>query len=287
MIRSRLAWPFVAIIALLVVVPLGIAAWLSLTDYTGIRAPTFTGWANVERLVADDAFWRTIGLSALLALLVVPLRLALATTAALLLHRRGAVSSTGRVAVYLPSVVPDAAWALLWLWILNPLYGPLPALLRAVGVGNPGFITTTSGAVAGLALVLLFQVGEAFVVALAARGQITPSLYEVAAVEGIRPRTVVRRVTLPLMAPVLGVLALRDVVVVLHASFVPALLITGREPLYETLVAPLAVYRRAFLYGELGYASLMSLALFAITSVAVALAWSLGRASSRGTRRTR
>lgn len=281
MIRSRLAWPFLAIIAALVVVPLVIAGRLSLTDYTGIRDPTYTGMDNVDRLLNDSAFWRTIMITAALALVVVPLRLALATGAALLLHRRGALGSAGRVAVYLPSVVPDAAWALLWLWILNPLYGPLPALLGMLGVGDSGFVTTATGAFLGLALVLLFQVGEAFVVALAARSQVPSGLYEVAAVEGVRPRTVVRRVSLPLMSPVLGLLALRDIVLVMHVSFVPALLITGREPLYLTLVAPLAVYRRAFQYGELGYASLLSLVLFALTTAAVVIGLMLWRVASR------
>ena len=70
MIRSRLAWPFLTIMALLVVLPLGVAGCLAFTDYTGIRAPTFTGLDNVDRLRADDAFWRTIMLSAGLAAVV-------------------------------------------------------------------------------------------------------------------------------------------------------------------------------------------------------------------------
>lgn len=281
MTRSRLAWPFLAIVAALVVLPLGVAGWLALTDYTGIRSATFTGATNLRRLVADDAFWVTVRTSAALALVVVPLRLALAVGAALLLHRGGAGVSTGRVAVYLPSVVPDAAWALLWLWILNPLYGPVSAVLHAVGVGDPGFLTTRTGAFLGLSLVLAFQIGEAFVVALAARAQVPRALYEVAAVEGVRPATVVRRITLPLMAPLIGLLALRDVILVVNVSFVPALLITGGEPLRATLVAPLAVYRRAFQYGELGYASLLSLVLFGMTAAATATLWAGVRALRR------
>ena len=36
--------------------------------------------------------------------------------------------------MFFPTVIPDVAYALLWLWILNPLYGPLNLLLGALGL---------------------------------------------------------------------------------------------------------------------------------------------------------
>jgi multiple sugar transport system permease protein len=257
--------------ALLVLAPLVLAAALAFTDYFGFRAPEFTGTGNVARLAADRGFWDAVGISALVAAVVVPLRLFLAVGAALLLaRRRGARSAVGRAAAYLPSVIPDAAWALLWLWILNPLYGPLPALLGALGVPDPGFLTTTWGARLGLVLVMAFQVGEAFVVALAARLAIPARLHEAIEVEGGTPWFAMTRVTLPLMAPVVLVLAVRDVVVVVQNAFVPALLVTGGGPANATLTAPLLIYRRAFEYGELGYASTLSMTLLVLTCVAAA-----------------
>ncbi|MGL4175417.1 MAG: carbohydrate ABC transporter permease, partial [Dermatophilaceae bacterium] len=178
--------------------------------------------------------------------------------------------------------VPDAAWALLWLWILNPLYGPLPAALRAVGLSDPGFLTTSWGARGGLVLVLALQVGEAFVVALAARATLPERLFEAAEVEGASAWFTTKRVTLPLMAPVVLVLAVRDVVVVVQNAFVPALLVTGGGPADATLTAPLVVYRRAFEYGELGYASTLSVALLVLTGLAAALPlWLAARLSRR------
>ncbi|MFC7615051.1 carbohydrate ABC transporter permease [Actinokineospora soli] len=228
MTRQPLAIPYLVGSALLVLVPLGMAGALAFTEYFGFRAPGFTGTDNLERLAGDAAFWDAVGVSAVVAAIVVPLRLVLAVGAALLLaRRRGARTAVGRAAAYLPSAVPDAAWALLWLWLLNPLYGPLPALLKAFGLPEPGFLTTPWGARVGLALVMAFQVGEAFTVALAARMAVPARLHEAIEVEGGSPWFAMTRVTLPLMAPVVLVLAVRDVVVVVQNAFVPALLVTG------------------------------------------------------------
>ena len=281
--RSPLAVPYLLGSLLLVLAPLALAAGLAFTDYYGFRAPEFSGFRNLVRLAGDQPFWDAVGISALIALVVVPLRLLLAVGAALLLaRRRGSLTTVGRAAAYLPSTIPDAAWALLWLWILNPLYGPLPALLGAIGVPDPGFLTTPWGARLGLALVMAFQVGEAFTVALAARIAIPAHLHEAIEVEGGSAWFAMTRVTLPLMAPVVIVLAVRDVVVVVQNAFVPALLVTGGGPAHATLTAPLLIYRRAFEYGELGYASTLSLTLLVLTAAAAAIPlWIAARLSAR------
>ncbi|WP_148256651.1 carbohydrate ABC transporter permease [Kribbella flavida] len=281
--RSPLAVPYLLGSLLLVLAPLVLAGALAFTDYYGFRAPEFSGVRNLVRLAGDRPFWDAVGVSALVALVVVPLRLLLAVGAALLLaRRRGSLTTVGRAAAYLPSAIPDAAWALLWLWILNPLYGPLPALLGALGVPDPGFLTTSWGARLGLALVMAFQVGEAFTVALAARLAIPPQLHEAIEVEGGSAWFALTRVTLPVMAPILVVLAVRDVVVVVQNAFVPALLVTGGGPANATLTAPLLIYRRAFEYGELGYASTLSLTLLVLTGLAAALPlWIAARLATR------
>ncbi|HEV2782715.1 MAG TPA: sugar ABC transporter permease [Actinophytocola sp.] len=281
--RLPLALPYLLGSALLVLAPFALAVGLAFTDYFGFRAPDFTGARNLVRLAGDRPFWAAVGISALVAAVVVPLRLLLAVGAALLLARRRGVSvAVGRASAYLPSTIPDAAWALLWLWILNPLYGPLPAVLGMLGIPDPGFLTTPWGARLGLALVMAFQVGEAFIVALAARTAIPARLHEAITIEGGSPWFAMTRVTLPLMAPVLLVLAVRDTVVVVQNAFVPVLLITGGGPAGATLTAPLLIYRRAFEYGELGYASTLSVALLALTAVAAALPlWLAARLAAR------
>ena len=270
-----LASPYLVGLVALVAVPVVGSVVLAFTDYSGIGAVRFTGLENLQRLWCDGAFWRSLGNSLVFVIISVPLRLTVAVAFALLLHRRARGATAGRVAAFLPSVVPDAAYALLWLWLLNPLYGPLAL---AVGrVGGPDVLTTPWAARIAIPVMAAFQIGEAFIVALAARRTIPRPLYEAAEVEGAAPWFVLRRVTLPLMGPILGLLALRDVVLSFQINFVPALLVTEGGPRYATTYLPLYAYRQAFRYFRLGYASAMMLVLFLITAAAVYLQYRLVR----------
>ena len=197
---------------------------------------------------------------------------AVATAAALFLNQRSRLTVPARPIVYLPSVVPDAAFALLWLWLLNPLYGPLATVFGATGI-----LTDPWGARIALPVISAFQIGEAFVVALAVRRSIPQSVFEAAAVDGASPWYTTTRLTLPLMAPVLGLLALRDLIFSLQVNFVPALLLTDGGPRYATTYLPMYVYRTAFRYFRLGYASTMALSMFLVTGLIVYIQWRLVR----------
>ncbi len=267
-----LAWPFLAGVAALVAVPALAAATLAFTEFSGVQPPRFTGLDNFSRLVADNALWRSFGNTVIYIAIAVPLRLAAAVGAALLLNRHRAASTAARPLVYLPTVVPDVAYALLWLWLLNPLYGPL-----AAAFGFSGTLTDPWGARVSLAVMGAFQIGEAFIVALAVRRSIPRHVYEAAAVDGAGPWFTLSRLTLPLMAPVLALLALRDVILSLQVNFVPALLLTDGGPRYATTYVPLYVYRTAFRYFRLGYASTIALTMFVITALVVYVQYRLAK----------
>ncbi len=275
-----LAAPYLVGTGLLVAVPLVAALGLALTDYSGLVSPEFTGLDNLRRALSDPALGRALTATLLLVLLVVPLRLGLSLAAALLLYapRRG----VARAAVFLPSVLPDTAWALLWLWLLNPLYGPLAAL---IGPGS-GFLTDPWPTRVGLAVMLALQIGEGFVVCLAARSMVAPSVYEAARAEGASRWYTTRRVTLPLMRPALIFLAARDVVLISTAVFVPILVLTGGGPRESTTTLPVYLYSQGFRYGDLGYATAVAV-LVTVVSLSAALLVAAGSftAVGRGRRR--
>ena len=275
--RGALAWPYLLGLALLVAAPAVVALALSFTDYTGVAAPTFQGFDNFIRLVGDEGFWRALANSAFYILIAVPLRLVAAVAFALLLHRRARGIGAARAIAYLPTVIPDVAYALLWLWLLNPLYGPLSAGLVALGVDPPGWLNEPWAARITVPVLSAFQVGEAFVIALAARSLIPSSLYEAAEVDGAQPWFVLRRITLPIMAPVLVLLAIRDLIFSLQVNFVPALLLTDGGPRLVTTYLPLYVYREAFRYFRLGYASTIALTMFVIMAVLIFVQYRLAR----------
>jgi multiple sugar transport system permease protein len=267
-----LASPYLAGLFLLVALPVAAASVLAFTEFSGVQPPRFTGLDNIRRLLSDGALWRSVGNTLVYIVIAVPLRLAAATGFALLLQRHRRTASVARPVAYLPTVVPDVAYALLWLWLLNPLYGPVAALL-----GGAGILTEPWGARVALPVLGAFQIGEAFVVALAARRSIPPSIYEAAAVDGATPWFTFSRLTLRLMAPVLALLALRDVILSLQVNFVPALLMTQGGPRYATTYVPLYVYQTAFRYFRLGYASTIALTMFLLTVVIVLVQYRIAR----------
>ena len=268
---GRFALPYVAGLTLLVAVPVAGAIALAFTNFSGVQDPEWVGLANFERLWDQPLFWKSVGNTAAFVAIAVPLRIAAAVGLALLLHRRTAGAGAARAISYLPTVVPDVAYALLWLWLLNPLYGPIAAAATSLGVTAPGWLTEPWAARVAIAVMGAFQVGEAFVVALAARRTVPERLYEAARVEGAGAWFTLRNLTLPVMAPVLGLLALRDVVLALQVNFVPAFLITEGGPAYATTFLPLYVYEAGFRYFRFGYAAAVSVVMFALTAAILAL----------------
>lgn len=265
-----MASPFLVGLVVLVVGP---AAWtgvMAFTDANLVRPPSFVGLANVRELVEDPMFRLALRNSLLFVVLAVPLRLALALGVALLLARPSPGARVARTAAVLPAVVPDVALALVFLWLFNPLYGPLNTVLGGLGLPTPSWLTESMPARWAVVVMSLFTVGEGVLVAIAARRQIPRELDEMAAEQGAGRVGTFARVTVPLMTPVLLLLALRDTALSLQASFLPALLVTdGGPPPGATTYLPLFAYREGFEYLRYGYAASATLVMFAITASAV------------------
>jgi multiple sugar transport system permease protein len=262
--------PYAAGVVLLLVLPAMLSFGLAFTDYDLFNPPVFTGLGNFGDLLDDPAFGDALVATLVFLVLAVPLRVGGALALALLLHRGFRFASVHRTGVYLPTVVPDVAIALLWLFLANPIYGPITLLLGAAGLPAPDLLTTKTGAMALVVLMSAFAIGEGFVIALAVRRELPEELYELARVEGASAPHTFRRLTLPLMAPTLALLTCRDVALSLQFAFVPALLVTEGGPDRATTFLPLLIYRNAFENARYGYAAAMILVTFLLTLLIVA-----------------
>jgi multiple sugar transport system permease protein len=274
--------PYVVGLVGLVLLPALATLALAFTDYDLIRSPQWIGGGNLAMLVDDPVFRIALRNSVVFAAIAVPLRLLVALGLALLLHRRAALVGTARTAAVMPSAVPEVAYGLLWLWLFNPLYGPINQVLRLGGPPPPQWLTDPADAQAAIIVMSLFTIGETFIILLVARRALPREVYELAALEDALAWDVFRRITLPLLAPVLGLLLLRDTIASVQASFVPALVVTGGgPPPYATTYLSLFVYRNAFEYLRYGYAAAATLVLLALTAVAVVVQWRLVRRAQR------
>jgi multiple sugar transport system permease protein len=263
-----MAAPFVVGIAALVVLPAVWTVALSLFEWDLVGDPTWRGLDTFRELFADDVFRISLRNSIAFVVVSVPLRMLGVVAFALLLHRRQRGDGAARTAVLVPTFIPDIAYGLVWLWIANPLYGPLNVVLDSVGAPTPSWFTDPGSAKALVVLMSLFTIGEGIIIAIAVRNQIRPEFYELAAVEGVGAVSTFRRVTLPLMAPALLVLAMRDAAFAFQASFVPALVVTeGGPPPFSTTYLPLFAYRNSFEYLRYGYGAAVTVVMLGVTAL--------------------
>jgi multiple sugar transport system permease protein len=270
--------PYLFGLGALVFLPAAVTLGLAFTEYDLLRSPDWVGLANFRELWADEVFRKALANSLSFLAWAVPIRLAAALALGLLLYRGFRGVGGARTAVYLPTAVPDVAWALVWLWIFNPLYGPLNLTLDRLGLPSPSWFSDPGSARWAVIVMTAFTLGEAFVVVLAVRAAVPRDLYELAAVEGAGAWWALRRITLPLMAPALLFLLLRDTIFTFQLNFVPALILTGGgPPPYATTYLPLFVYREGFEYLRYGYAASAALVMFAITAAIVWAQWLLVR----------
>lgn len=284
--------PYLFGITALVAVPALVTFALAFTQYDLIRSPEFNGLDNFRELVRDDIFAKALKNSLVFAAIAVPLRLGAALGLALLLHRRFTGVGAYRSSAALPTVIPDIAYGLVWLWLFNPLYGPINLLLRwqgdsptttAWGVQPPQWLTHPNDARAAIIIMSLFTIGEGFVILLVTRQGLPSELYELAALEDATAWGVFRRITLPLMTPILLLLFARDTIFSLQWTFVPALVVTeGGPPQFSTTYVPLFVYRNAFEYLRYGYAASATVLMFLLTALIVWLQWRIVRRWRKG-----
>ena len=231
---------------LLLIVPVSIAIGLSFFNYDSLSPPTWVGLQNYLFIFQYQAFLagskNTIGF----ILMAVPLRLIAMLGLALLMNRPRRGTRVFRAAIYLPTVIPDIANALLWTWIFNPLFGPINVILGALGLPQPLWITDKSLTIWVLLVMALFQIGEGFVVLLAALHDIPDEYYQVAQVDGGSRWQVFRYVTLPLLRPWLVLLTFRDIVFGSQQVFTPAFIMMGGGRFYSAWFLPQMIYEEAF-----------------------------------------
>ena len=263
--------PYLVGTLLLVGLPALMSGALAFTTFDALSPPLFVGFANFRLLAADPLVGTALYNSLWFILLAVPLRVLGALGLAMLLFRPRRGATGYRAAVYTPTVLPDIAFALVWLWIFNPLYGPVNVALGALGLPMPGWLAEADTARFPFVVMAAFQIGEGFVVLLAALRGLPRSYFDAGAVDGAGRWALFRYLTLPLLLPWLALLTFRDIILTFQWTFTPAFVMTGGDPGNATLFLSLLTYEEAFDRFRFGAGSALMLITF-LLSVAFVLA---------------
>lgn len=259
--------------------PILFALWLSFHEWSLVEpARPFVGLDNYARLLEDGAFWRSV-LNTAIYVLFVPVAMVVALGLALLVDRRFRGVRFLRTVFFLPYITSFVAISLTWRWMYEPELGLLNALLRRVGLGEVPWLTSPATALPSLMLMSVWMyAGYMMVIFLAGLQSIPQSLYESAKIDGAGPWHRFRRITLPLLRPT-TLFVLVTMVIFMFQVFTAVYVMTEGGPLNATDVIVYHIYRNAWEYLRMGYASAMSWVLFAIVFLItlVQLKWLGGR----------
>jgi multiple sugar transport system permease protein len=246
---------------------LSFTSWTAMNSITNARA---VGIANYQQLFGSDpAFWQSIKVTFYFVVLVVPIGQVAALIVALLVNLRLRGITLFRTIYFVPTVISGVALAVLWLQIFNNDYGILNQILAPVahllGTSPPDWfgVDARIWAVPAFVIMSLWAIGGGMIIYLAGLKGIPLTLYEAATIDGAGPLRRLWNVTLPMLSP----LIFYNVVIALIGSFqvfTQAYVMTDGGPDNATLFYVLYLYRQAFEFHNMGYASAMAWILFLI-----------------------
>lgn len=236
------------------------AVEISFTDWNLLRQPQFVGWDNYVRLWTDDKFWNGMKLSGYYVLLNIPLQTALGLFLAVAMDRLTR-SLFVKSVVLLPYLMSNVLVAMVWLWMLDPILGLVNHYIAAIGLERMPFFGGVDQAMLTVAGVNIWRhMGLVAMLFLAGMQNIPRHLYEAAALEGASEWQMFRRITLPLLRPVM-VFVLVTSVTGSFQIFDTIAVTTNGGPLDSTRVIVHYIVQNAFSFYKMGYASAMSMVL--------------------------
>jgi multiple sugar transport system permease protein len=263
--------PWLIGLALFTAGPLLASLVLSLTDFNLVKpeAVRFVGLDNYVHMASDPLVIQGLVVTFRFAIIAIPVTMAASLGTALLVNSpRLFGRNIFRTLFYMPIQIPLVASTLVWIGFLNTETGWLNGILRMVGIAGPDWLNSVTWVYPALTLIGLWGIGNFMLISLAGLQSVPTALYEAARIDGAGAWAMFRRITIPLMSPIL----LYNLVICLITTFqyfTQAFVLTnGRgDPNNATLFINLDLYHEAFRDNRMGYASAIGWLLFVIVLI--------------------
>jgi multiple sugar transport system permease protein len=288
--RQRQRWGLLFLVPWLIgfvffqALPILATIFLSFTDYSATKefAPgnfNFVGLNNYGRLFGDPLVLQSLGVTLKFAAIAVPLGLITPLFFALLVNSKHLLApNVFRTLYFLPAVIPVVAGAMVFQGVLNAQSGWINLALGAIGIQGPRWLSDPNWAVPALSLLSLWGVGNGMLILLAALQGVPTELYEASTIDGANGFQRFFKITIPMISPVIFYNVTLGLIIAFQ-YFVQAMLIGGRngDPQGATLFYNLNFYRQAFVFNDMGYASVLALLMFVIIMTLTALLFKFGQ----------
>ncbi|MET3636657.1 MULTISPECIES: carbohydrate ABC transporter permease [Curtobacterium] len=249
--------PTTVLLALFYLYPLAQTVYYSFTDWNPASGETngFVGLSNFTGLFRDGEFVRAAGNTALYVVIVVPITMALGLFFAALLAQPFRGRGVYRALLFVPYIAPIVGSALIFSFILSPLGGLVNGVVTALGAPPIGFLTSEPWALVSVIVFSIWQgVGYTMIIYSAALTNIPASYMEAATLDGAGPIRRFFRISLPLVAPTTGFLAITGVIGALQV-FTQVYVLTQGGPINSSETILYYIYNQGFVFFHGGSAS--------------------------------
>lgn len=245
------------------------SAYYSFTKFNGVGTADWIGMKNYVELFTDDNnFLDAIYNTAYFAIVSIPLAIMTSFGLAMMLNAKIRGQVIYRTIYFLPTLVPEVALALVWVLLFTPRIGLIEAPFRFFGVRGPCWLTCEQWARPTLVLLALWIIGQQIILYLAGLQDVPRDLYDAADVDGASFWHKFRNVTVPIMTPVIFFHLVTSVIGALNFFTIPFIMTGGTGfPANSTLFYSIYLYKSAFQYLTMGYASAMAWLLFMFTLI--------------------
>ncbi|WP_378144544.1 carbohydrate ABC transporter permease [Cnuibacter sp. UC19_7] len=235
--------PFVAVFVAFSIYPLIFTLRLSFTNWSGSGAAEWVGFGNYTYLLTNEGFWSSLGNSAVLWLLIVPVQMVLAVIVAVLLdNAKLRLRGFYRVAFIVPFVTPLVAVAQIWIVLFDQDYGAVNGVLGLLGLPDVGWLVTSEWAKPTLALLFLWKTsGFIIIIVLSGLQSIDSDVYEAASLDGAGRVRQLWSITVPLLRRTLMFAVVLQTLAVFQ-MFAEPFVVTKGGPYGSTTTAGLYLY---------------------------------------------
>jgi len=255
--------PALLLVAVFFIAPVALMVVMSLFQWPLLGDPRFIGLDNYQRALTDPGFVQPVTFTVLYTVLIVPALFLVGLGLAHLV--RGERRGTGlfRTLFFIPVVIGFASASYLWLWLADSRVGPLPALLRTLGLGEfrTPWASSATGALVVVCLMILWKVaGYTMLLFMMGLQAIPAEVMEAARVDGAGVWRTFGSITLPLLRRTIALVFVLTTAGSLLA-FDQFYIMTRGGPANGTITVVYAIYRESFIRFQLGYGAALSVLL--------------------------
>lgn len=247
---------------------------ISLTRWNLISNPKFIGLNNYIKLLCDPLFYNVLFVTSVYAIIVVIFSIIIPLILAVALNEKIKGLVLFRTAYFLPVITPMVVAAIVWSWIFDPNNGILNFFLVQIGIQNPPlWLFDKFWAVIAIIIVSIWKnIGYNMVIFLAGLQGIPETLYEAGELDGATGFKKLWHITVPLLTPTIFFVCIMSTISSFQV-FDLIYLMTGGGPENSTMVIVYWLYKNAFEFFKIGYASSIAYVLFIIILILTLIQW--------------